>query len=58
MCNNTLKKKKITISEDHLLIYNIVDVCKQIIVDGDKDLQNFSKAFLQGYFFSIVVQFR
>ena len=48
MCNNTLKKKKITISEDHLLIYNIVDVCKQIIVDGDKDLQNYNKAFQQG----------
>ena len=48
MCNNTLKKKKVTFSKDHLTIYNIVDVCKQIIVDGDKDLQNYSKDFLQG----------
>ena len=48
MCNNTLKKKKIKFSKDHLTIYNIVDVCKQIIVDGDKDLENYSKDFLQG----------
>ena len=47
MCNNTLKKK-IKFSKDHLTIYNIVDVCKQIIVDGDKDLQNYNKAFQQG----------
>ena len=52
MCNNTLKKKKkVTFSNDYHTTYNIVDVCKQIIIDGDKDLQNYSKDFLQGYFY-------
>ena len=48
MCNNTLKRKKITFFKDHLTNYNIVDVCKQTIVDGDKDLKNYNQDFLQG----------
>ena len=59
MWNNTLKKKrKVTFSKEHLTIIQFVNACKQKIVDGDEDLQNFSKAFLQGYFFSIVVQYK
>ena len=59
MWNNTLKKKKkVTFSKDYLTIIQFVNACKQKIVDGDEDLQNFSKAFLQGYFFLIVVQYK
>ena len=46
MSDNTLKKKEIMSSKDHHRIYNIVDVCKQIIDDGDKDLHNYNKADL------------
>ena len=54
------KKRKVTFSRDydHLTIIQFVNACKQKIVDGDEDLQNFSKAFLQGYFFLIVVQYK
>ena len=38
MSNYNLKKKKITSSNDHHTSYNIVDVCKQTIVNGDKNL--------------------
>ena len=44
MSNNTLKKKKITSSKDHITSNNIVNVCKNTIVNGDKDLQNYNKA--------------
>ena len=30
--------------------YNIVNVCKQITVNGDKKLQNYNEADLQGKF--------
>ena len=48
MSDNTLKKKEIMSSKDHHRIYNIVNVCKQTIVNGDKDLQNYNKADLSG----------
>ena len=51
MSINTLKKKKKkeTISahlkkKDHLKNYNIVNVCKNTIVNGDEDLQNCKEA--------------
>ena len=48
MCKNTLKKKKITSSKDHLTCYNTVNVCKNAIVNDDKDLQNYNKAYMPG----------
>ena len=48
MSNYTLKKKKIKSSKDNHTSYNIVDVCKQTIVNGDKDLQNYNEADLPG----------
>ena len=48
MSNYTLKKKKITSSNDHHTNYNIVDVCKQTIVNVDEDLHNYNDANLPG----------
>ena len=51
MSNSTQKKKEITSFKDHLTSYNIVNVCKKTIVNGDKDLQNCKEADLPGEFF-------
>ena len=49
MSINTLtKKKKIISSKDHLTNYNIVNVCKQTIVNGDEDSKKFNEADLSG----------
>ena len=48
MGNNTQNMKEITSSKDHHTSYNIVDVCKQTIVDVDEDLQNYNEADLPG----------
>ena len=48
MSNYILKKKKIKSSKDHLTSYNIVNVCKQTIVNVDKDLHNYNDANLPG----------
>ena len=48
MSNNTLKRKEINSSKDHLTSYNIVNVCKNTIVNNDEDLQNYYKGDLQG----------
>ena len=44
MIKNTFKKKKITFSKDYPTNYNIVNVCKHTIVNGDEDLQNCKEA--------------
>ena len=43
-----MKKKEIISTKDHLTSYNIVIVCKQTIVSGDEDLQNYNEADLPG----------
>ena len=48
MCKITLKKKKITSSKDHITSYNIVNVCKNTIVNDDEDLKYYDKAYLPG----------
>ena len=48
MINNTFKEKKITSSKDYPTNYNIINVCKHTIVNGDEDLQNYNKVDLQG----------
>ena len=48
MSNFTLKKKKITSSKDCHTSYNVVDVCKKTIVNGEKNLQNYHEADLRG----------
>ena len=48
MSINTLKKKEIIGSKSHLTSYNIVNVCKNTIVIGDEDLQNYNKVDLPG----------
>ena len=48
MCNSTQKKKEITSSKDHITCYNIVNVCKNTIVNDDEELQNYNKADLSG----------
>ena len=58
MSNSTQKKKEITSFKDHLTSYNIVNVCKKTIVNGDKDLQNCKEADLPGEFFLIFLQFK
>ena len=50
MCNSTQKKKEITSFKDHITCYNIVNVCKNTIVNDDKELQNYIKADLPGLF--------
>ena len=42
------KKKEIISAKDHLTSYNIVNVCKNRIVNSDEDLQNYNKGDLQG----------
>ena len=49
MSSNCFKKINETItSEDHLTNYNIVNVCKNTIVNGDNDLQNYKEEDLSG----------
>ena len=40
--------KEIMSSKNHLTSYNIVNVCKNTIVIGDEDLQNYNKVDLPG----------
>ena len=47
MSNNTVKKRNIKSTKDHLTSYNIVDVCKQKNI-GDEDLQNYNEVDLPG----------
>ena len=42
--------KEIISNEDHFTNYNIVNVCKQKIVNGYKSLQNYNEADWPGYF--------
>ena len=48
MSDNTLKKKEIMSSKNQHTSYNIIYVCKQTIVNGDKDLHIYNKADLLG----------
>ena len=50
MSDNTLKKKEIMSSKNQHTSYNIIYVCKQTIVNGDKDLHNYNKTDLPGWF--------
>ena len=47
MCKKNLKKK-ITSFKDHLTCYNIVNVCKNTIVNDVENLQSYNKADLPG----------
>ena len=48
MSNFTSKKKEIVSSRDNHTSYNIVNVCKQTTINGDKDLQNYNEDDLPG----------
>ena len=48
MSNYILKKKKTKSSNDNHTSYNIVDFCKQTIVNCNKDLQNYNEIDLPG----------
>ena len=48
MSNNTLKMREVIFSKDHLTSYNIVNVCKNTILNVDKDLHNYNDANLPG----------
>ena len=48
MGNITQKMKEIIYSKDDLISNNIVNVCKNTIVNNNKDLQNYNEADLPG----------
>ena len=48
MGNNTQKMREVIFSKGHLTSYNIVNVCKNTILNVDKDLHNYNDANLPG----------
>ena len=48
MSNRNQKMKEIIFSKDYLTSYNIVNVCKNSIINGDIDLQNYNATDLPG----------